>query len=235
MKTSHASLFRPFIKKYLMMNNIDKFLKFFVPKDHSFFPLFEDDAHNLIKASEQLKLLMSAEGYENQEKIIKQIKDYELIGDDITDKTYVQLNKSFITPFDREDIHELASNIDDVLDSINGIGRRIKLYKPKKIIPVYIEMTEVIYQAALEIHTCIINLKDAGNNKEIIMKACDNLKSLEHKADELYYIGIYDLFENEKDVSELIKNKEILEILERCVDETEDVSDTIKSILIKLA
>lgn len=217
------------------MNNIDKFLKFFVPKDHSFFPLFENDAHNLIEASEQLKLLMSTEGLENQEKIIKQIKEYELIGDEITDKTYEQLNKSFITPFDREDIHELASNIDDVLDSMNGIGRRIKLYKPKKLIPVYKEIAEVICQAAQEIHICVNNLKDAGNNKEKIMKACDNLKDLEHKADELYYIGISDLFENEKDVSELIKNKEILEILERCVDETEDVSDTIKAILIKMA
>lgn len=217
------------------MNNIDKFLKFFVPKDHSFFPLFENDVHNLMQASEQLKLLMSAEDQESREKIVKKIKEFELIGDEITDNTYDQLNKSFITPFDREDIHELASNLDDVLDSMNGIGRRIKLYKPKKLIPIYKEMAEVICLATNEIHICVNNLKDAGNNKELIMKSCDKLKDLEHKADELYYIGISDLFENEKDVSELIKNKEILEILERCVDETEDVSDTIKAILIKLA
>ena len=114
--------------------NIDSFLKFFVPKDHSFFPLFESDAHNLVKATELLKELMaSTSTAEEHERIYKEIQDVEHIGDEITNKTYEQLNKSFITPFDREDIHELTAHIDDVVDSINGISRRICLYKPKKL------------------------------------------------------------------------------------------------------
>ena len=117
--------------------NIDSFLKFFVPKDHSFFPLFESDAQNLVKATELLKELMSSTEPEEHERIYKEIKDVEHIGDEITNKTYEQLNKSFITPFDREDIHELTAHIDDVVDSINGISRRICLYKPKKLMPVY--------------------------------------------------------------------------------------------------
>ena len=124
--------------------NIDRILKFFVPKDHSFFPLFESDAENLVKASELLKELMSSTLIsQNHERIYKEIKDVEHIGDEITDKTYEQLNKSFITPFDREDIHELTAHIDDVVDSINGIARRICLYKPKKLMPVYKEMAEL--------------------------------------------------------------------------------------------
>ncbi len=215
--------------------NIDKVLKFFVPKDHSFYPLFEEDAKNLVKASELLKQLMSTSNLEEHERIHKEIKDVEHIGDEITDKTYQQLNKSFITPFDREDIHELIAHIDDVVDSMNGISRRVCLYKPKNLMPVYKEMADMIHEAAKEIQICIHCLNDAAANKDEITKACDNVKVIEHKADEYYFVAVAELFDKEKDAAELLKNNKILEILERCVDEEEDVTDTIKSILIKMA
>jgi len=215
--------------------NIDSFLKFFVPKDHSFFPLFESDAKNLVKASELLKELMASTEFEDHERINREIRDVEHIGDDITTKTYEQLNKSFITPFDREDIHELTAHIDDVVDSINGISRRVCLYKPKKLIPIYKELAELIYEAAKELETAIHSLKDPVTNKEKIRLACDNVKIIEHQADELYFVGVSELFEKEEDPKELLKNNKILEILERCVDEEEDVTDTLKAILIKMA
>lgn len=215
--------------------NLDKFLKFFVPKDHSFFPLFEEDAKNLVKAAELLKQLMSSPNQETNERLNKEIREIEHFGDEITTKTYEQLNKSFITPFDREDIHELTANIDDVVDSINGISRRICLYKPKKLLPVYITMAEMIYQAAIEIEAAIFCLKDPVANKEKITLACERVKQIEHDADEVYFIGISEIFEKEQDTKELLKNNKILEILERCVDEEEDVTDTLKAILIKMA
>jgi Phosphate transport regulator (distant homolog of PhoU) len=215
--------------------NIDRFLKFFVPKDHSFFPLFESDAHNLVKAAELLKELLSKTEIEDHERLYKDIRDVEHIGDDITTKTYEQLNKSFITPFDREDIHELTANIDDVVDSINGIARRICLYRPKKLMPIYVEMAQMVYEGAKEIETAILCLKDPVANKEKITRACGVVTAIEHKADELYFVGVSELFEKEEDPKELIKNNKILEILERCVDEEEDVTDTLKSILIKMA
>jgi predicted phosphate transport protein (TIGR00153 family) len=215
--------------------NIDKVLKFFVPKDHSFYPLFEEDAKNLVKAADLLKLLMSSPEHEEHERIYKEIKDVEHIGDQITDKTYQQLNKSFITPFDREDIHELTAHIDDVVDSINGVSRRICLYKPKNLMPVYKEMAGMIYEAAKEIEISIHCLNDAAANKDEISKACDNVKDIEHKADEYYFVAVAELFDKETDAAELLKNNKILEILERIVDEEEDVTDTIKSILIKMA
>jgi uncharacterized protein Yka (UPF0111/DUF47 family) len=159
----------------------------------------------------------------------------EHIGDEITDKIFEQLNKSFITPFDREDIHELAATIDDVVDSINGISRRICLYKPKKLIPVYTEMAEMIYSAAIELEASIHCLKDPVSNKKKIITACEKVKEIEHKADELYFAGVQELFDKEEDTKELLKNNKILEILERCVDEEEDVTDTLKAILIKMA
>jgi predicted phosphate transport protein (TIGR00153 family) len=215
--------------------NIDKFLKFFVPKDHSFYPLFEEDAKNLVKATELLKQMMSTSEICEHERIHREIKDVEHIGDEITTRAYQQLNKSFITPFDREDIHELTAHIDDVVDSINGISRRVCLYKPKHLMPVYRQMAESIYEAAKEIQICIHCLNDAAANKDEIAKACDNVTAIEHKADEYYFVAVAELFDKEKDAAELLKNNKILEILERCVDEEEDVTDTIKSILIKMA
>ena len=215
--------------------NIDKILKFFVPKDHSFYPLFQQDAKNLVKAAELLNELLSTIEQEDHERIYKSIKEVEHIGDDITDRAYQQLNKSFITPFDREDIHELTAHIDDVVDSINGVSRRICLYKPKKLMPVYKQMSEMILEAAREIAIGIHGLVDAAANKDEIAKACVNVTAIEHKVDEYYYVAVAELFEKEKDPAELLKNNKILEILERTVDEEEDVTDTIKAILIKMA
>src|SRR5512133_374175 len=156
--------------------NLDKLLKVFVPTDHAFFPLFLADAENLVKAAEQLKNLVSKHTLEEREHINLEIKEIEHVGDSITTKTYEQLNKSFITPFDREDIHELTAHIDDVVDSINGIGRRIYMYRPKKLIPVYKEMAELIYQGAREIETAIHCLKDPVTNKLKITQACEKVK-----------------------------------------------------------
>jgi uncharacterized protein len=215
--------------------NIDKILKFFVPKDHSFFPLFESDVQNMVQATILLKELLASTQIGDHERLYKDIRDVEHIGDEITNKTYEQLNKSFITPFDREDIHELTAHIDDVVDSINGIARRICLYRPKKMMPIYVEMAELIYDGAREVESAIHCLKDPVANKEKITKACMIVTEIEHKTDELYFKGVSELFEKEEDPKELIKNNKILEILERCVDEEEDVTDTLKSILIKMA
>jgi hypothetical protein len=215
--------------------NIDKFLKIFVPKDHSFFPLFEEDAKNLVKAAGLLKKLFLTTEIEERERIDKEIRDVEHIGDRITNETYDQLHKSFITPFDREDIHELTAHIDDVVDSINGISRRICLYKPKKLVPVYADLADMIYEGAIEIEKAIHCLKDPGSNREKIMEACEKVKAIEHLADEAYFAGISSLFENEEDSKELLKNNKIIEILERCVDEEEDITDTLRAILIKMA
>jgi predicted phosphate transport protein (TIGR00153 family) len=197
--------------------------------------MFESDAQNLVKAAELLRELLASADVAEHERLYKEIRDIEHIGDDITNKTYEQLNKSFITPFDREDIHELTANIDDVVDSINGIARRICLYKPKKMMPIYKELAELVYEGAKEVEAAIHCLKDPVANKEKISRACSVVTVIEHKADEIYFTGVSELFEKEEDPKELIKNNKILEMLERCVDEEEDVTDTLKSILIKMA
>jgi uncharacterized protein len=215
--------------------NLDSVLKYFVPKDDSFYPMFEEDARILIKASMLLKNLMETNVLEEREAIIHQIKAVEHDGDEVTHKIFQQLNRSFITPFDREDIQELGSTLDDVVDYINGIGQRILIYKPKVYMPVFLEMAEIIYQCAIEIETSIHALRNAAKNKEKIIQSCINLNTFENKADELHQFGLSEMFENETDIKELIKKKAILETLEKTVDKAEDVSDSIKTILVKMA
>jgi uncharacterized protein Yka (UPF0111/DUF47 family) len=178
---------------------------------------------------------MSSTDPDVHDKLHKEIKEVEHIGDEITDRSFQVLNKSFITPFDREDIHELTAYIDDVVDSIDGVSRRICLYKPKKLMDVYKEMAEMIHAAALEIEVCIHCLNDVAANKKEILQACNKVKEIEHKTDEYYYVAVAELFDKEKDAAELLKNNKILEILERTVDEEEDVTDVIRAILIKMA
>lgn len=214
--------------------NIDRILKAFVPRDNSFFPLFESDSGNLVKATELLVELVSCK-IADRDRLYKEIKDVEHIGDGITTKTYMQLNKSFITPFDREDIHQLTAHIDDVVDTINGIGRRIYLYKPVRLMPVFADMALIINKAALEIETAVKGLKDPINNKKKILEACDKVTDYEHQADELYFSGVSEVFEKEDNPKELLITNKLLELLERCVDEEEDVTDTLKAIMIKMS
>ena len=212
---------------------IDKFLKVLVPKDHLFFPLFEMVSMNLIKAATQLKFLIESNETGERNQIVKAISELEVRGNKITEKINEQLYKSFLTPFDREDIHEIGSNADDVLDTINAISRSVNLYKPVDLVPVYKEMADIILKASKELEICLTSLKDAMSNKLVIEYACNNLSELEHKAGEIFYSGLSELFEKENNVLELFKNKEILERMERCIDETKVTAETIRAVLLK--
>jgi len=214
--------------------NIDKILKFFVPKDHAFFPLFDEDAKNLTNIAEDLFTMISSTDAAQQEILIKKIKGSEKKGDSITETIFLQLNKSFITPLEREDIHQLAANIDNVVDSINRVAQRIQLYKPKTLIPAYRRIAELILLASKEVAFCINCLKQAAANKDKIINSCRIITGYENEADELYHSAITVVFENEKEPVELIKNKGILETLEKSVDKIEDISDVIKTILVKM-
>ncbi len=214
---------------------IDDLLKYFVPKETAFFPLFEEDAQILIKGAELLKDLVSTTDADDRDAFIARIKATETEGDRVTDKIFTQLNKSFITPFDREDIHELASSIDDVLDNINAASQRIRLYKPKTLTPEMYQVAEIISQVAHQVEIAVNGLSHPGKNREMIENACDEINLLENKADHVYNLAISKLFEEQKDTIELIKTKEIHQSLEKSVDKAEDVSDVIRTIMVKLA
>jgi predicted phosphate transport protein (TIGR00153 family) len=216
---------------------INDLLKFLVPKDESFFPLFEGQANCTSEGAKLLSELIYQKTDEERQIIFNKIKDVEGAGDIFTHKIYEQLNKSFLTPFDREDIHSLASHIDDVLDYIYAVSQRIQWYKPKpkKISEEFKNFVEVINKMSGEIQVGVHLLRDASLNKERILQACITLNTLENEADRIFYAYMSSLFENKNDdhILEIIKNKDIFQTLEKCADAAEDVSDVIKTILIK--
>ena len=214
--------------------NLDPILKFFVPKDVSFFPMFIRNADLLVKAAELLRSLMMTDKVEDREPLIIQIKQLENDGDVLTHEIFQHLNKSFITPFDREDIQTLASSLDDVLDYMNGVGQRVQLFKPKRFPAEFLAIAEIILRAAQEIDTSVKGMAHAARNKEAILESCVRINKLESRADDLYHSGISRLFEFEEVTRELIKHKEIIATLEKAVDCAEDVSDVIKTILVKM-
>jgi len=211
---------------------ISQALNFFAPKETKFFPMFEESAENLVKGATLLNKYFLISDKIEKEKILVAIKEHENIGDNITHKMYDTLNKTFITPFDREDIDKLNGSIDDVMDMINSFGHKVRNHPPKEEPKCFLEMSELILLATREIKSAILELKNLKNPKKI-MDACIRINEIENQADEIYHASLSYLFQNEKDAIELIKIKDMLSSLEKATDMAEDVSDVIKSIIVK--
>lgn len=213
---------------------LNRIFQILVPKDTKFFDLFDKDVDNLVKGSELFVKLVKEKDLEMQLEMIKAIKEIETTGDDITHQIFDELNKTFITPFDREDIQELAATIDDVLDLINGSAQRIKMFKPHYFIPEFNGIAELINSACCEIREAIKALQNL-KHPEKIKEACIRVNSIENQVDDLYQSATSTIFENMTDAVELIKLREIISTMEKATDKTEDVSDVIKTIIIKNA
>jgi uncharacterized protein len=205
-----------------------------VPKDKKFMPLLEQDADNLVKAAVLLNKFFLINDVSEQEQIIRQIKEHEKIGDDITHQIFDELNRTFITPFDREDIYSINSSMDDILDFINGGAQKFRLYRPKMVLQQFLEISELILDASREVKIAITGLHDLKNSQDT-MNACIRINDIENQADEVYHTALSELFEKETNAIELIKIKDILSVMEEATDKAEDVSDVIKSVIIKMA
>jgi len=215
--------------------NLNKVFQYFAPKDSKFLPLFVQNSNYLVQASELLiEVVKEQNNKEKQVEHIRAIKKLETQADDCTHAIFDTLNSTFITPFDREDIHKLTSTMDDVIDLIDGAAQRIELFSPKHLPPAYKKMAEIIYLAGLEIRRAVAELNNI-NNPINIKDACLKINTLENEADVLFHQTIKELFDNEKDAIELIKLRDIIITLETATDIQEDVADVIKSILIKNA
>ncbi|HTF06482.1 MAG TPA: DUF47 family protein [Bacteroidia bacterium] len=209
------------------------FLQFLLPKDRKFFPLFEQATSNLVKASKVLVELVNTTPDKRKE-LIREIEHLEHQGDNITHMIFNELSRNFITPFDREDIHALASAIDDVLDFIHGSAKRIDLYKVTELSETITLLADCILKGAIELNVAVKNLENMKNIM-IIKESCVKINSLENHADDVFNTGIARLFEEEKDPINIIKIKEILSALETATDKCEDAANTIQTILVKYA
>lgn len=218
--------------KYL--TEMKKFLNLLIPKEKKFFTLFKKASENLIATSELLLVLMRENDNSKWEKIRNEIVEKEHIGDNITHEILNELSKSFITPFDREDIHELAVVLDDIVDYINGSSSRMVIYKADAITNEMLDLANLINQGCKAIHkaVCQLNNMDFGN---IIHDAYIEVKRIENEADEIFDRALGRLFAEEKDPIRLIKYKEIYAALETATDMAEDAANIIKTIQVKNA
>ncbi len=212
----------------------DHFLQYIVPKDKKFFPLFEKATANLLETSVVLVQAVTTSSSEIRKERIKEIERLEHVGDAISHEIYNELDASFITPFDREDIHKLASVIDDVVDFIHGSSKRIDLYKIEVIPDSVIKLSELINKGAEELNKAVKELRNMKNVINI-REACIKINSIENHADDIFNIAVARLFEEEKNAVEIIKIKEILSALEKATDKCEDAANVLESILIKSA
>lgn len=206
-----------------------------VPKDGKFFPLFESTGDVMVEVSKQLHSLVSAATVEERQPYFSIIKKLENDADDITATITNELNKTFVTPFDREEIHELAITMDDVIDAIYGVSQKIRLYVPKTHSAQLVELSALMVYTSERIRVAVGLLREARSNKEALSLACKEIQDLEHQADELYYKGMMDIFQKESEAIELVKKKEILFDIERAFDKAKEISNVLRAILIKLA
>ena len=208
--------------------------KILLPREEKFFPFFVGLADLITDSARALSKIVESHEPATQHDLFREIKNLENRADDIAHAVFDALDTTFITPFDREDIHQLVSKMDDVLDFINTTSQQIKLYKPKKLLPQFKEMVVIIIRGCEQVKIAaneLRHLKKPGK----ISDACVKINELENVADDIYHQLLSELFETEKNAIELIKNKEILESLEMAADSIEDVSDILKTIIIKSA
>lgn len=214
--------------------SLNSIFQYFVPKDKKFFPLFEQASINLVQIAQALDQAVNTDDLLQRAELYKKVKDLEHRGDEITHQVHLELGKNFITPFDREDIHTLASALDDVADYIYDSANRMELYHVDQITPPIKELASLIVSAVDALHTGLMELRNLKNVRSIA-DACVRVNSFENKADYVYNKAIGDLFLYEKDAIALIKYKEVLNTLETATDMCEDVANVLESILVKNA
>jgi hypothetical protein len=200
-----------------------------IPRDEKFFDLFREQAENIHKAAQMLVSLF--DDYREVEKQVSEIKFIEHKGDQITHALMMKLNKTFITPFDREDIHALGSALDDVLDLVDAAASRFVIYKVKQVTPGAQQLSRVILHGTEIILKAVAQL----NKPQNMLKYTEQLTLLEEEADHIKGQCIARLFEDSSDPIEVIKWKEIYEVLEATTDKCEDVGNVLEAVVLKSA
>ena len=209
-------------------------LKIFLPKDRIFYQLFENVSEVLVKMGAKLKDVVSEPDFEQRAILIKEVEDMEHINDDYTHQIFTELGKNFITPFDREDIHYLATSLDDIADYIYASAKKINFYHVDPNDTGIQKMADIIALGCIQVHKAVTELRNMKNMRQIT-DALVAINSLENQADDIFDMSIERLFATEPDAKEVIKKREIYQIMEIVTDKCEDAANVIESIIIKYA
>lgn len=205
------------------------FLHRFLPQNGDFFVLFQRQAENIVTGAQAFVRML--EHYTGVPEQVQSIKAIEHTGDEITHQILRKLNQTFVTPFDREDIHELASTMDDVIDLIDAAASRFVLYRVSHVRAGTLALCNVLVAATVEVKQAV----HAIQSPEKALLRVIEVNRLENESDRICRTLIAQLFEEEKQPVEIIKWKEIFEVIETAVDKCEDVSNVIESVILKNA
>ena len=200
-----------------------------IPREQKFFKMFAEVTANLTEGAILLQdILKNPSGDASR---IGKLQEIEHRGDEMTHTIIRMLNQTFITPFDREDIHRLSSSLDDVLDFVNAAAVRMTLYHIVNPPPAAAELAGVIVTQAKELSTAVALLDD----NQRLLEHCVEVNRLENEADRVSRKAIAELFEHEKDPIQLIKFKELYEVLETATDKAEDAANVLEAVALKSA
>jgi len=213
---------------------LNTLLKIFLPKDRIFYSLFEESSSRVLKMSVLLKQLINEPDRGERIAIMSLIEDLEHKNDEATHTIFTELSRNFITPFDREDIHYLATALDDVADHIYAAGKKIMFYHINTDDHGLRKFAELIELSAEQVAKAVNELKDMKNLRNIT-DAIVRINSIENQADDLFDQSIERLFAEVDDVKEVIKLREIYQVLENATDKCEDAGNVVESIIIKYA
>ena len=203
-----------------------------IPREHKFFDLFEKSARNMVRAAQSLKELV--DDWENVGEKVGEINELEHEGDRITHQIMEQLNRTFVTPFDREDINMLAHTLDDVTDFIKAASDTMLIYKVERPGPKAKELAEIILQATNEVESAVPLLRRRGELQKVL-KHCVEINRLENMADTVYHSALAELFDDTSDIARIIKWREIYEQMESATDRCEDVANVLEGVALKHA
>lgn len=203
-----------------------------LPKEYSFFDFFDQLAARCVDASRLLTQMMA--NVPGAEPLIKQVRDLEHEGDDITHLTVETLHRTFITPIDRDEIHQLISRLDDILDFINATAQRVSLYEIVEAPPAAQELAEVLQRATEQVKKAVLGLRKLQHPMELL-KICVEINRLENEADAVLRKGIAKLFKEAPNPVEIIKWKELFELMEEATDRCEDVANLIEGVVLEHA
>ncbi len=217
--------------QYMGLNSI---IKIFMPKDRIFYSLFEQVAETVAQMGVLMNEVVKETDYDKRAKLISQIEDLEHVNDDYTHKIFTELGRNFITPFDREDIHYLATALDDIADYIFASAKKINFYKVNPNDQGIQKLAELIEQGSFHIKNAVIELRNMKNMRQIT-DSLIKVNSIENQADDIFDMSIERLFEIEVDAKEVIKKREIYQVMETVTDKCEDAGNVIESIIIKYA
>jgi len=203
-----------------------------MPKEEKFFELFEESARNMVKASQVLREMMNT--WEFVEGRVAEITELEHVGDTITHQIMAQLNRTFVTPFDREDIALLGHTLDDVTDFIHAAADAMLIYKIDNPTRRAKELADIIVQAATEIERAMPRLRHRAELKQIL-GYCVEINRLENMADRVFRAAMAELFDDAVDTALVIKWREIYEHMESATDRCEDVANVLEGVALKHA